>query len=252
MIKTVWFDIGGTIHTQAASAKNDAYFAGMLTERLQSYGIEEPPDEQTLLEMLNEGADRYKKYTEEHLAERPGDEIWTDFMFSKRPDWREHLKGHGEELSFLFDRYRKVITPRAKVKETIKTLYDSGYQLGVISNIMSRTFVPKILEEYGIRSYFETLILSSECGIRKSDPRIFDLALEQLHASREEACYIGDTISRDVLGTRKAGWKLMIQIDNPLTYRKDVKYKDLGYEPDYKIYDFGEIPEIIHRVQKMG
>ncbi|MCR4706177.1 MAG: HAD family hydrolase [Lachnospiraceae bacterium] len=241
MIKTIWFDIGGTIHTQEATHENDMAYVEKLTELLQSFGISELPDAQLLIKSLDAGAKRYKKYSEETLTELPGDEIWIDYMFSDYPHWHQRLIGHGEALSYLFDRYRKVITPRPHVRETLIALKADGYRLGVISNIMSHTFVPSILDEYGIRTFFDELILSSECGIRKADPRIFEIALERVGGKPEEACYIGDTVSRDVLGTRNAGWALMIQIDNPLTYRKDTAYLDKGFKPDYKIHDFNEI-----------
>ena len=88
---------------------------------------------------------------------------------------------------------------------------------------MSTTFVPRILEEHGIAQYFETITMSSVCGIRKPRPEIFEIALNEMRIGKEQAAYVGDTISRDVRGVRNAGWPLMIQIDNPRIYHKDGK-----------------------------
>ena len=141
----------------------------------------------------------------------------------------------------MFDRWRKHIVKREGLEETLKGLKDAGYRLGVISNIMSTTFVPRILEEHGVRQYFETLTMSSVCGIRKPRADIFDIALKEMGIPKEEAAYVGDTISRDVSGISNAGWPLMIQIDNPRIYHKDEKYRGMGYKADVEIKTLAEI-----------
>ena len=155
--------------------------------------------------------------------------------------------GLGEELCYMFDRYRKHIVKREGLKETLEALRQRGYRLGVISNIMSTTFVPRILKEHGVDQYFETLTMSSVCGIRKPRPEIFEIALNEMRIGKEQAAYVGDTISRDVRGVRNAGWPLMIQIDNPRIYHKDEKYRGMGYEPDVKI---GSLPEVVTAVEQ--
>ncbi|MFR4973464.1 MAG: HAD family hydrolase [Butyricicoccus pullicaecorum] len=171
-IQAVFFDIGGTIHVQDATPEQDVRYANLVHELLEEHGIE-AGTAHDLLQKIDCGAKKYKKYVEEHLVELQGEQIWTDLCCQVYRD-----STISEQLSFLFDRYRKQITPRKGLHEMLETLRAQGYQLGVISNIMSRTFVPRILEEYGI-TYFQTLTLSSECGIRKPRREIFDLALEE-------------------------------------------------------------------------
>ncbi len=62
-----------------------------------------------------------------------------------------------------------------------------------------------------------------------------------MRIGKEEAAYVGDTISRDVRGVRNAGWPLMIQIDNPRIYHKDEKYRGMGYKADVEIKTLAEI-----------
>lgn len=244
-IQAVFFDIGGTIHVQEATSEQDVRYANLVHRLLKEHGIEAgtPRD---LLSKIDCGAQKYKKYVEEQLVELPGEQIWTQFMLPGIPG----LEPISEELSFLFDRYRKQITPRKGLHEMLDALRTQGYQLGVISNIMSRTFVPRILEEYGIAEHFQTLTLSSECGIRKPRREIFDLALTASGIPRQAACYVGDTISRDVRGARWAEWPLMIQIDNPHTYHKDQAFRDAGFEPDVRIHSLMEIIPALQDYQK--
>jgi putative hydrolase of the HAD superfamily len=250
MIRAVFFDIGGTVHTQQASPEWDRTYAQMLRESLSRLGIRTEDAPEKLLEHVGKGARAYKDYAEKTLTELPPDTIWKEFMLRDYPGCGEKVDGHGEELCYQYDRYRRRITERPGLAQTLQALRQDGLRLGVISNIMSRTFVPRILREYGVEGYFETLVLSSVFGVRKPDPAIFDEALRIMRVSKEEAAYVGDTISRDVIGTRKAGWKLMIQIDNPLTYGKDEKYRETGYRPDVRIRELSEIvPEIRKRNQ---
>lgn len=245
MIRAVFFDIGGTVHTQDATPVCDAAYARQLFDYLEKHHIftEETPE--ALLAHVNSGAKAYKKFTEEQLIELPNDLIWKDYMLRDFNIPAGQLEGLGEDLSYMFDRFRKQIVRRPGLEETLKALKSRGYRLGVISNIMSRFFVPRILREYGIDQYFETLTLSSVCGIRKPRPEIFDIALRDMGICKSEACYVGDTISRDVRGVRNAGWPMMIQIENPRIYHKDEKYLGMGYKPDVLIHELPELTAVL-------
>ena len=45
--------------------------------------------------------------------------------------------------------------------EVIKGLHERGYKLGIISNLIGENEVPDWLEEDGLDSYFDTVILST-------------------------------------------------------------------------------------------
>ena len=241
MIKAVFFDIGGTIHTQRATPECDRAYAEELWSCLRDHGIQTEQSPALLLPHIDAGAKAYKHFCEEKLIELPQDRIWQEFMLKDYDIPPDQLCGLGEQLCYMFDRRRKHIEQRPGLQEMLEGLRRRGLRMGVISNIMSLTFVPRILEEYGIGQYFETLVLSSVCGIRKPRAEIFEIALKETGLDRHEVCYVGDTISRDVRGVRNARWPLMIQIDNPLTYHKDKKYRGMGFEPDVRIRELSEL-----------
>lgn len=247
MIRAIFFDIGGTVHTQHASPACDRDFAQRVWTLLDQHGIATEPSPMQLLPHIDAGAKAYKRFCEDKLVELPPDQIWQAFLLRDYAVEPHRLQGLGEELCYLFDRYRKQIIPRAGLTQTLASLRQHGYRLGVISNIMSRTFVPRILEEHGVAQYFETLVLSSVCGVRKPRAEIFEDAIKEMGIERHEACYVGDTVSRDVIGVRNARWPLMIQIDNPLTYHKDAAYLDRGFEPDVRIGSLPELPGAVER-----
>ena len=249
MIRAVFFDIGGTVHIQYASSACDRNYAQRLWEFLNRHDMPTEESPALLLSRVDAGAKAYKRFCEKNLIELPPDQIWQAFMLRDYAIDPHKLQGLGESLCYMYDRYRKQIIPRTGLTQTLEALKQRGYRLGVISNMMSRTFVPRILQEHGVAQYFETLILSSVCGVRKPRAEIFENARKEMGVQRHEACYIGDTLSRDVCGARNARWPLMIQIDNPLTYHKDAAYRECGLEADARIQS---LPELIDAIESFN
>jgi len=78
----------------------------------------------------------------------------------------------------------------------------------VISN--SNGSVRAILDRLGLLSSLDFVLDSSELGVEKPDPRIFRLALERARLAPEEAVYVGDIYSVDVLGSRAAAMRAVL------------------------------------------
>ena len=134
MIKAVFFDIGGTVHTQDATPESDRDYIRRLWCFLHMNHIYTAETPEQLLEHINAGAKAYKSYTEQELIELPPDMIWQKFFLKDFDIPAEKLAGLGEELCYMFDRYRKHIVKREGLKETLEALRQRGYRLGVISN----------------------------------------------------------------------------------------------------------------------
>lgn len=247
MIQAVLFDLGGTLHTSDSPPGRAEWFAQRLLDRLADYGIVLDATPRELAVRLHENSEAYKHASELDLRERPPAEIWSDWYLRDWEIGRERLEPIAEELSFLYDYERPRVLRRPNLVQTMERLKAMGLQLGLISNIISTSVAPHFLEEYGIRDYMDCIILSSVTGIRKPDPGIFQAAEEELDLYPSELAYVGDTISRDVLGVRNAGWKLMIQIGSAASALRDKGLVGPQYEPDYKISDLAEIPAIIEK-----
>ncbi len=61
------------------------------------------------------------------------------------------------------------------------------------------------LELCGLTRLFGVVVVSEELGVRKPDPRIFQVALERLGVAAEAAVYVGDSWPTDVMGALGAG-----------------------------------------------
>jgi putative hydrolase of the HAD superfamily len=87
--------------------------------------------------------------------------------------------------------------------ETLRTLRERAYRVGVVSNADGR--VRRLLEEAGLSPFLEIVIDSAEVGAEKPDARIFQFATERLGLAPSACAYVGDVYEIDVVGARGAG-----------------------------------------------
>ena len=247
MIQAVLFDLGGTLHVPRSSPERKVWFAKRVIDRLDDYGIRLEATPETLAETMAVNAEIYKHETEESLRELPPEVFWNDYLLKEYRIGRDRLRPMAEELSFLYDYERPCNMRRPHLIECMEGLKAQGVRMGVISNIVSRTIVPHLMAEYELEQYMECVITSAGTGVRKPSAEIFRIAERAMGLKPSELAYVGDTISRDVRGVRNAGWRMMIQIENPLIAHRDVGLENAGLAPDYLIHDLAEVPEIIAR-----
>lgn len=108
-----------------------------------------------------------------------------------------HYKPVSDQVTIFHDTYY-----------TLFTLKEKGFKLAIVSN----TVWPGCLHEYdlrrfGILEFFDELVFSSEVEFRKPHPKIFRIALESLTLRPEEALFVGDRITEDVMGAQQVGMK---------------------------------------------
>ena len=93
--------------------------------------------------------------------------------------------------------------PDPSAAVVLRTLAERGIRAAVISN--SNGSVRAILTELSLATHLDFVLDSAELGVEKPDPRIFRIALERAGVAAEDAVYVGDLYSVDVLGARSVG-----------------------------------------------
>ena len=240
MIDTVLFDMGGTledIHVDDES--RHASIQGVL-DILRAHGIDPDKDFETAANAINAGWERYGAYRDPRQRELKPEEIWGSFVLTDFGLDEESVRSYAEELAHMWDvtHYHRALRPH--VREMLEGLKDLGMKLGVISNTASLYQVFDILKEYGIRDYFQDVTLSSVTGYRKPNPNIFMVSLHQVQSDPAHCAYVGDTISRDVIGPIRMGFGATFHIDSYLT-----RLKDTHVSPDVKAtYNIQDIYEV--------
>ena len=251
MIKAVMFDMGGTLEDLYSDEKNDKATAYGLYAILQKHGIEVPYEAEELWARVSPGITAYKKDSERTLVELKPEQIWPDWGFKDIPVDRDKLRAVSEEIAHMWEITfydRKLREHGAEMLKGLKE--DLGMFVSVVSNTGSLFQVFESLEKYGVRQYFDDITLSSITGYRKPNPNIFRVALNQANLDPSECAFVGDTLSRDVVGPRNMGFGRVFKINSFLTKQKDLGKYDV--EPDYQITDIYDVYTLLKKERETG
>jgi putative hydrolase of the HAD superfamily len=135
-------------------------------------------------------ADLYVKYTQRIIelmggappgAERAARELYDD--------WAQHHH---------FSLYDDVL-------ETLEDLRTRGIRTGLISN--SHRCLASVQSHFALDGLIAVAVSSSEHGYMKPHPNIFHAALRLLQVEPQAAVMVGDSLSHDVEGARRAGMR---------------------------------------------
>lgn len=244
MIKAVMFDMGGTLEDLYSDGKNDRATAYALYDILQKHGVRVPYESEALWAKVGAGIQAYKKDSERTLVELKPEEIWCDWGFKDIPVDRAKLADISEEIAHMWETTFYDRSLRQHAAEMLKGLKeDLGMYIAVVSNTGSLFQVFSTLEKYGVRQYFDDITLSSITGYRKPHPNIFRIACAQANLDPSECAFVGDTLSRDVVGPRRMGFGRVFKINSFLTPQKDLGTFDVA--PDYQITDIYDVYTIL-------
>jgi FMN phosphatase YigB (HAD superfamily) len=127
-------------------------------------------------------------------------------------------------------------------RKVVIELHQRGYTLGIISNLISSREIPEWIEKDGFTPYFKSVVLSSDFGKRKPDPAIYHEAARRAGVEPARCVYVGDNLKRDVIGTRAAGFGMVIIMISP----QDLAEATITDEnrPDIIIHEFRELLDI--------
>ena len=228
MINTVLFDMGGTLEDIWYNDQTIQDVTRKLLTFLQEHDMVTGSNEICFWNKINNGIRRYKQWSEGDLD-------------------KEKVARYAEDMAGLWEvtYYHRELRPG--VKEALEELKNKGYRLGVISNTASLYSVFDVLEAYGIRDYFEDVTLSSVTGYRKPHPGIFQIALREMKAKAEECAYVGDTLSRDVIGAKRMHFGAAIQIRSFLSSQKD-EGVDSVWQPDHVVEKIADIVPYLEKL----
>ena len=239
MITSVMFDMGGTLEDVFVDEQSELAAVEELDRMLKAGGLDPEVDLAELKRQVDAGWKRYGAFRDSCDVElKPipiwRDYIWRDYALADFNFPREILEPLCEPIAHMWEltHYHRSLRPR--VREMLEGLRDLGLKLGVISNTAAMYQVFDSLEEYGIRDLFQDVTLSSVTGMRT----------RQLRVKPENCVYVGDTISRDIIGSKRAGFASSIQICSKLTKEKDAGVKR-AFEPDFVVEDIYEVLPVV-------
>ena len=197
--KGIFFDAGNTLLSVYPSV------GSIYADVARSFGLEITKEaiEHSFREMWSQTAPLVSN--EGHRLSYEKERDWWKYLV--REVFRDHLASMDFEQFFdhLYRRFAEADCWRLydDVRNVLDQLRERGLRLAIISNWDSR--LPVLCDQLGIRSYFETLVVSAIVGYEKPHPNIFQIALEETGLSPQDVMYIGDDPFLDYQAARKVG-----------------------------------------------
>jgi putative hydrolase of the HAD superfamily len=102
-----------------------------------------------------------------------------------------------------FDYAVQSMMPRPDAIETLSHLKFEGCKTGLISDCSAE--VPAMWKDSPFVKLIDVAIFSCSVGVKKPDPRIYNLAMEKMVVEPEKCLYIGDGSSQELTGAAQVG-----------------------------------------------
>jgi len=149
---------------------------------------------------------------------------------------------YAKALPIFQDLYRDNTSKRSTlydgVIEALEFLKGTGVQVGCVTNKASQFTLP-LLEDMGIKKYFETIICGDMVERKKPDPMPLLQAAEKMGADPSKSLMLGDSVN-DVTAARAAGFAIVCM---PYGYNHGDDIRDSN--PDAVIDSMADIKNII-------
>ncbi|MBC8233703.1 HAD family hydrolase [bacterium] len=150
----------------------------------------------------------------------------------------EKLASNPSDRAFVLQKvkYRKKLEePYSEAFEVISRLAQR-YRIGVIAN--QSAGAEARLKSYGLDYFISLCISSTEVGLKKPEPAIFQLALELAKCQPHQAVMIGDRIDNDIRPAKSLGWKTIRVLQG---FAKMQTPRNPTEEPDFTVSNLKEI-----------
>jgi putative hydrolase of the HAD superfamily len=239
-IRAILFDLGGTLMFARdpwlpIQVRADLVFA----ETLQAQGVEIEPAEfaRSFRKRLNEYYIRREQNLFETTYSSVAFELLRENGYSKST---EAVVRSALDALFAVTQSNWVLEPDAI--SMLKTMQNSGYRMGLVSNAGDNKDVLQLAEKFRIESFFDFILTSATCSYRKPHPRIFQVAVAHWNIPASEIAMVGDTLEADILGANNAGlfsiW---------ITRRADPQADHLErIQPDLSLPALADIPPALN------
>ncbi len=217
-VKSIMFDLDGTLVDSAPDIGNAA------NSTLVTLGFE-PVDKERVAGWIGNGIPKLVKRA------LTGD-------FNGEPDPALFQKA----LPIFMDHYQRDVCVDSYmypgVAETVKTLHEAGFTLGVVTNKAASCTLP-LLNQLGIDRYMTSIVSGDTCNNKKPDPEPLLFGLNEMAVDASDCILIGDS-AHDLHAAENVG---MNAIAVSYGYNQGVDLSTLS--PSAMVDKFNEITTLI-------
>ncbi|MFC4639473.1 HAD family hydrolase [Deinococcus hohokamensis] len=177
-IRTVLFDLDGTLHDRTATLRR------WLAAHVRSFGL--PPGYAGRFLAQDDFGYRPKSLVFPALIEEFGLTLTAEVLMADYERALDHAQ----------------VMPHAH--EVLVALRQRGLRLGIVTNgwVEAQTVC---VRHCGLSELVDDVVISRAVGLSKPDCRIFHLALERLGGAAPTSLFVGDSPRNDIQGAQEAG-----------------------------------------------
>jgi len=243
--KAILFDFNGTLIDIWTDETREDLFRTM-ANLLSTFGV-----------MLS--ADEFRKLFYEIMKKQRDSRGVEHPEFDVVGIFRTLLKEHGNDFTaslsknrlsmlpaFLAQTFRAASMHRLATYPGVHRILDGlqkEYTLAAVSD-GQKIWAEAELQRLDLTRYFPLRVISSDYGFRKPAPELFMAALDALQLEPKDVIYVGNDMYRDVYGSKKLGMKNIYFQSNQGDQRHH------GYDSDYIIYRFEELPTAVRFLEE--
>jgi putative hydrolase of the HAD superfamily len=230
-LQAVVFDYGHTLmnFNPAEDALLACYEDVLALLRAEAY--EELPEAEELVENVSR---RIEREIQESYRLRSLEELDVVLLFQRA------LGDVGLDLPpqlihrIIIMEHRAMVSRMTVPRDSLTVLADlrrRGLRIGLVSNAH---FLPEMMREdierFGVARFVDDAVFSSEVGVRKPHPDIFNKVLTAIGVAPRDALFVGDRVADDIAGAHTVGMRTVLTTE----YRQETLDPD-GIRPDFVI-----------------
>ncbi|MEH7383026.1 pyrophosphatase PpaX [Bacillus sp. JJ1533] len=176
-----------------------------------------------------------RRYTREEILPFNGPTLHESFS-SVDPERAEEMIA--EYRRFNHEKHDELVTEFPDVFDTIKTLKEKGYKIGVVTTKVRNT-VNMGLKLTKLDQFFDVVVTLDDVKNPKPDPEPVLLALKLLGSTPDEAIMVGDNY-QDIVAGQNAGTKTA-----GVAWSHKGKDFLMEYKPDFMLENMSDLLDIV-------
>lgn len=237
-MKAVIFDLGHTLIDYHSDWKEPEAWAVSRTYKLIEGRKGRVPRESDFMEELHRLLEAARQKRKREMVEVPLESILEECLHRFECEHDPGLMERSLEIFYeaLLEHRRLIVGVREML-----TALDGKYSLGLISDVawgLPSHFPLRDMRHYAIDRFFDDMVFSTDVGLRKPNPRIFEISLKKLGVRKEEAIYIGNSLQADIRGAMSAGIRSVLK-------RSKYYFPDESIVPDASIDDWSNLGSVL-------
>ena len=136
----------------------------------------------------------------------------------------------------LLDLY-KILSPYKEVPETLKTLKEKKFKLGILSN-GTPSLLDELVKSNHLDNLFDDIFSIEQVGVYKPSSRVYDMPIKKYNINKSEVAFLSAN-TWDVSGGGNYGYQsIWVNRNNNI-------FDNLDFKPKYQITDLNKLIQLV-------